>query len=97
MKRRKQCYRHLRKRQKRKAGDNSGNDRPISVSARSCSLDNSPPRREDEAEQIKSGHEDAVCLLESDPRGAGKRGKDQDIGGYRNIGENNLMALMRPS
>jgi hypothetical protein len=54
---------------------NSGsNDRPISVSARSCSVDTCPPRREDEAKQIESSHKDARLLLEPDPRGAGERG-----------------------
>jgi hypothetical protein len=56
-------------------------------------VDTGPPRREDEAEQIESSHKDAICLLEPDPRGAGKRGKDQDIRGYHNIGESHLMGL----
>ena len=80
--------------QKRKDGGNSGNDRSISVSARSCSVDTGPPRREDETEQIESSHKDARSLLEPDPRGARKRGKDQDIWGYHNTGENDLMTLV---
>ena len=79
---------------KEKAGGSFGNDRPISVSARSCSVDTGPPRREDETEQIESSHKDARCLLEPDPRGAGKRGKDQDIRGYHNTGESDLMTLV---
>ena len=92
-------------RPKRKAGGSSGiwwmcsygrriwKPRPISVSAWSCSVDTGPPRREDEAEQIESSHKDARCLLEPDPRGAGKRGKHQDIWGYHNIDKGDLMAL----
>ena len=80
--------------QKRKDGGNSGNDRPISVSARSCSVDTGPPRREDETEQIESSHKDARSLLEPDPRGARKRGKYQDIRGYHNTGESDLMTLV---
>jgi hypothetical protein len=63
------------KRQKRKDGGNSGNDRPISVSARSCSVDTGPPRREDETEQIESSHKDARSLIEPGPRVARKRGR----------------------
>jgi hypothetical protein len=53
-------------------------------------VDTGPPRREDEAEQIESSHRDAICLLEPDPREAGKRG---NIRGYHNTGEGDLMAL----
>ena len=56
-------------------------------------MDTGPPRREDEAEQIKSSHKDARSLLEPHPRRAGKRGKDQDIWGYHNTGESDLIAL----
>ena len=52
-----------------------------------------PPWREDEAKQIESSHKDARCLLEPHPRGAGKRRKDQDIRGYHNTREDDLMAL----
>jgi len=52
-----------------------------------------PPWREDEAKQIESSHKDARCLLEPHPRRAGKRGKDQDIWGYHNTGEDDLMVL----
>ena len=55
-------------------------------------MDTGPPRREDEAKQIERSRKDARSLLEPDPRGAGKRGKDQDIWGYNNTGEGDLMA-----
>lgn len=58
-------------------------------------MDTGPPQREDETEQIESSHKDARSLLESDPRRAGKRGKDQDIWGYHNTGDGDLMALTK--
>jgi len=81
------------RRSRERAGGGSGNDSPLSVSARSCSVASGPPWREDEAKQIESSHKDARCLLEPHPRGAGKRRKDQDIRGYHNIREDDLMAL----